>query len=103
MNGVNITLEKSAFSVGFTDFLTKSNVTIDGDIEEDENKFKRFLIDIRYDLGKGDEKSSTYRTIKRVLMGKGGVYGKGLIKDKLNNHDNHSYKIDQNNLVERLD
>ena len=51
MNGVNITLEQSAilvrgnvyvFSEGFTGFLTKSNVTYDDNIEEDENKIKRF-------------------------------------------------------------
>ena len=36
-------------------------------------------------------------------MGKDGVYGNGLFKDKLNNHDNHSYKTDPNNLVERLE
>ena len=56
MNGVNITLERGAFLVrynvyefseGFTDFLTKANVTYDENIEEDENKNKRFLKDIR--------------------------------------------------------
>ena len=50
MNGVNLTLEQVAFIVkdniyefsdGFTNFLTKSNVTYDK-IEEDENKKKRF-------------------------------------------------------------
>ena len=64
MNGVDITLEQGAFLVrdnvfefsdGFTDFLTKSNITYDN-IEEDENKIKRFLKDIGYDLGKGDKK-----------------------------------------------
>ena len=71
MNGVDITLEQGAFLVrdnvyefseGFTDFLTKSNVTYDDKVEEDENKIKRFLKDIRYDLGKGDKKSAGYRT-----------------------------------------
>ena len=47
INGVNITPEKRAFLVrdnvyefseGFTDFLTKSNVTYDDNFEEDENK-----------------------------------------------------------------
>ena len=61
MNGVDITLEQIAilvrdnvyeFSEGFTYFLTKSNVTYDDKVEEDENKMKRFLKDIRYDLGK---------------------------------------------------
>ena len=51
MNGVNITLEQGAFLVrdnvyefseGFTDFLTKSNVTYDDNIEEDETKLKGF-------------------------------------------------------------
>ena len=66
MNGVDITLEKSAFLVrdnvyefseGFTDFLNKSIVTYDDNIEEDENKIKRFLKDIRYDLVKGIRKA----------------------------------------------
>ena len=52
MNGVDITLEQGAFLVrdnvyefseGFTDFLTKTNVTYDDKVEEDENKIKRFL------------------------------------------------------------
>ena len=76
MNGVDITLEQGAFLVrdnvykfseGFTFFLTKTNVTYDDKIEEDENKIKRFLKDIRYDLGKGDKKSARYRTIKRIM------------------------------------
>ena len=67
MNGVDITLEQGAFLVrdnvyefseGLTDFHTKSNVTYDDKVEEDENKIKRFLRDIRYDLGKGDRKSA---------------------------------------------
>ena len=57
MNGVHITLEQGAFLVrdnvyefseGFTDFLTKTNVTYDDKVEEDENKTERFLKDIRY-------------------------------------------------------
>ena len=56
MNGVDITLEQGAFLVrdnvyefseAFTGFLTKSNVTYDDKVEEDENKIKRFLKDIR--------------------------------------------------------
>ena len=52
MNDVDITLEQGAFLVkeniyefsdGFINFLTKSNVTYDGNIEEDENKIKTFL------------------------------------------------------------
>ena len=55
MNDVDITLEQGAilvrdniyeFSEGFADFLTKSNVLND-DIEQNENKIKRFLKDIR--------------------------------------------------------
>ena len=57
---------------------------------------------MRYDLGKGDKKRSRYRTIKRILMGKHGVHGKGLTKDKLNNHDNHSYKTGPNSFLEGL-
>ena len=87
MNGVDITLEQGAFLVrdivyefseGFTDFLTKSNVTYDDKIEEDENKIKRFLKDIRYDLGKGDKKSARYRTIKRIMEVRDDLFGRGL-------------------------
>ena len=66
MNCVDITLEQGAFLVrdnvyefseAFTDFFTKSNVTYDDKVEEDENKFKRFLKDIRCGLGtRGEEK-----------------------------------------------
>ena len=58
MNCVDITLEQGAFLVrdnvyefseGFTDFLTKTKVTYDDKVEEDENKIKRFLKVIRYD------------------------------------------------------
>ena len=86
MNDVDITLEQSAFLVkdninefseGFTDFVTKSNVLYD-DIEEDENKIKRFLKDIRYDVGKGNTKSARYRTIKRIMGIKDDVLGRAL-------------------------
>ena len=52
MNDVDITLEQGAFSVkdniyefsdGIINFRTKSSVTYDDNIEEDENKIKRFL------------------------------------------------------------
>ena len=46
-------------------FLTNPNIKL-GEIEEDENKTKRFLKDIIYDLGKGDKKSARYRTTKNV-------------------------------------
>ena len=99
MNGVDITLEQGAFLVrdniyefseGFIEFLTNPNVTYNDDIEEDENKIKRFLKDIRYDLGKGDKKSARYRTIKRIMGAKDDVYGRGL-------------NSNPNNLVERLE
>ena len=76
MNDVDITLEQGAFLVkdiiyefsdGFINFLTKSNVTYDDNIEEDENKIKKFLKDIGYDLGKGDKKGARYRAIKRIM------------------------------------
>ena len=100
MNDVYITLEQSTFLVmdnfyefseGFTDFLTKSNVLYD-DIGEDENKNKRFLKDIRYDVGKGDKKNARYRTIKRIMGVKDDVFGRGL-----NSNPN------PNNLIERLE
>ena len=78
-NDVDIILEQGAFLVkdniyefsdGFINFLTKSNVTYDDNIEEDENKIKKSLKDIRYDLGKGDKKSTRYRTIKRIIGAK---------------------------------
>ena len=99
MNGVDITLEQGAFLVrdnvyefseGFTDFLTKTNVTYDDKVEEDENKIKRFLKDIRYDLGKGDKKSARYTTIKRIMEVRDDIFGRGL----------NGYP---NNLVERLE
>ena len=99
MNGVDITLEQGAFLVRnnvyefleeFTDFLTKTNVTYDDEVEEDENKIKRFLKDIRYDLGKGDKKSARYRTIKRIMEVRDDIFGRGLNENP-------------NNLVERLD
>ena len=99
MNGVDITLEQGAFLVrdnvyefseGFTDFLTKTNVTYDDKVEEDENKIKRFLKDIRYDLGKGDKKSARYRTIKRIMEVRDDLFGRGL-------------NGNPNSLVERLE
>ena len=87
MNGVDINLEQGAFLVrdnayefseGFTDFLTKTNVTNDDKVEEDENKIKRFLKDIRYDLGKRDKKSARYRTIKRMMEVRDDIFGRGL-------------------------
>ena len=101
ISDVDITLEQGAFLVkdniyefsdGFVNFLTKSNVTYNDNIEEDENKIKRFLKDFRYDVGKGDKKSARYRTIKRIMGVKDDVFGRGL-----NSNPN------PNNLVERLE
>ena len=80
------------FSDGFINFLTKSNVIYDDNIEEDENKIKRFSKDIRCDVEKGDKKSARYRTIKRIMGVKDDVFGRGL-----NSNPN------PNNLIERLE
>ena len=113
MNGVDITLEQGAFLVrdnvyqfseGFTDFLTKSNITYDDNVEEDENKIERFLKDIRYDLGKGDKKSARYRTRKCIIGVKDNVFGTGLNSNP-NQQSCHHY-VDQgrsNSLIERLE
>ena len=61
----------------FINFLTNPNIK-HGEIEEDENKIRRFLKDIIYDLGKGDKKSARYRTIKRIIGVKDYVFGRGL-------------------------
>ena len=109
MNGVNITLEQGAFLVrdkvyefseGFTDFLTKSNVTYDDNIEEDENKNKRFLKDYRFDVGKGDKKSDRYTTIKFLMGVKDDAFGRGL---KSNPNPNNQRSCHLNGLVERLE
>ena len=64
------------FHTGFFNFLTNKNVLFD-DIEEDEKIMKRFLIDIEYDIGTGDNRSSRYRTKKRILGVIDNVFGKG--------------------------
>ena len=78
------------FSEGFTDFLSKTNVTYDDKVEEDESKIRRFLKDITYDLEKRDKKSARYRTIKLIMEVRDDIFGRGL-------NDN------PNNLVERLE
>ena len=115
MNGVDITLEQGAFLVrdniyefseGFIEFLTNPNVTYNDDIEEDENKIKRFLKDIRYDLGKGDKKSARYRTIKRIMGAKDDVYGRGLNSNPNNQRSCHLNQRScdfVNGLIERLE
>ena len=115
MNGVDITLEQGAFLVrdniyefseGFIEFLTNPNVTYNDDIEEDENKIKRFLKYIRYDLGKGDKKSARYRTIKRIMEVRDDIFGRGLNTNQQSCHhyvDQGTCFADPNNLVERLE
>ena len=75
MNGVKLIYHENAFIVKdniyelsdeFINILTNPDIKY-GEIVEDENKIKRFLKDIRYDLGKGDKKSARYRTIKRII------------------------------------
>ena len=100
MNGVKLIYQEKAFIVKdniyelsdeFINFLTNPNIK-HGEIEENENKIKRFLKHIRYDLGKGDKKSARYRTIKRIIGVKDDVFGRGL-----NSNPN------PNNLIERLE
>ena len=97
MNGVKLIYQENSFIVKdniyelsdeFINFLTNPNIK-HGEIKEDENKIKRFLKDIRYDLRKGD-KSARYRTIKRIMGAKDDVYGRGL-------------NSNPNNLIERLE
>ena len=75
----------------FINFLTNPNIKYD-EIEEDENKIKRFLFDIKSDLGIGDKKNARYRAIKRIIGVKDDVYGCGL-----------NSKANPNNLIERLE
>ena len=98
MNGVKLIYQENSFIVKdniyelsdeLINFLTNPNIK-HGEIEEDENKIKRFLKDIRYDLGKGDKKSARYRTIKRIMGAKDDEYGRGL-------------NSNPNNLIERLE
>ena len=74
-NGVEVTYQKNAFMVrdniyefsdGLINFLTNPDVT-NSDIREDENKIKKFLLGIGYDMGTGDKKISRYRTMIRKL------------------------------------
>ena len=109
MNGAKLIYQENAFIVKdkiyelsdeFINFLTNPNIK-HGEIEEDENKIKRFLKDIRYDLGKGDKKSARYRTIKRIIGIKEDVYGRGLISNP-NQQSCHHY-VDPNSLIEKLE
>ena len=108
MNGVKLIYQENSFIVKdniyelsdeFINFLTNPNKKY-GEVEEDENKIKRFLKDIRYDLGKGDKKSATYRTIKRIMGVKEDVFGRGL---NSNPNPNNQRTCHLNGLVERLE
>ena len=84
----------------FINFLTNPNIK-HGEIEEDENKIKKFLKDFRYDLGKRDRKSARYGTIKGIIGVKDDVYGRGLNSNP-NKQSCHHY-VDPNSLIERLE
>ena len=98
----------------FINFLTNPNIK-HGEIEEDENKIRRFLFDIKYGLGKGDKKRARYRTIKRIIGVKDDVFGRGLNSNPNPNNqgtcfaDQRSCHLNQrscdfvNDLVERLE
>ena len=77
-------------SSDFISFLTNPLVIYD-DFEEDETILKRSLKDINYDIGKGDKRSSRYRTIKRILGIKDGLFSKDLTS------------TEENSLIERLE
>ena len=122
MNGVKLIYQENAFIVKhkyefsdvFINFLTNPKTKY-GEIEEDENKIKRFLFDIGYDLGKADKKSARYRAKKRIIGIKDDVYGRGLnstpdqgnclICHEESLLDNHRRSLfaDPNSLIERLD
>ena len=98
MNGVKLIYQENAFIVKdnlyelsdeFINFLTNPDIVY-GEIQEDENKIKRFLFDIGYDIGRGDRRSARYRAKKRIIGAKDDVYGRGL-------------NSNPNNLVERLE
>ena len=109
LNDVKLNYQENAFIVKdniyelsdvFINFLTNPNIKY-GEIEEDENKIKRFLFDIRYDLGKGDKKGARYRTIQRIIGVKDDVFDRGL--DSNPNQQSCHHYLDPNNLVERLE
>ena len=116
MNGVKLIYQENAFFVKdniyepsdeFMNFLTNPNIKY-GEMEENKNKNKRFLFDIRCDLGKRDKKSARYRVIKRIIGLKDYVYGRGLNSNP-NQQSCHLYVdqetcfADPNSLVERLE
>ena len=117
MNGVKLIYQENAFTVKdniyelsdeFIIFLTKPNIKY-CEIGEDENKIKRFLFDIGYDLGKGEKKSAGYRAINCIIGVRVDVYGRGL-----NSNPNQQmgsalgspscqHYVDPNKLIERLE
>ena len=108
MNVVNLIYKENAFIVKdniyefsdvFVNFLTNPNIKY-GEIEENENKIKRFLFYTGYDLGKGDKESARYRAIKRIIGVKDDVYGSGL---NSNPNPNNQRRCHLNGLVERLE
>ena len=84
----------------FINFLTNPNIKY-GETEENENKIKRFLFDIGFDLGKSDKKSARYRAIKRIIGAKDDVYSRGLNSNP--NQQSYHHYVDPNNLIERLE
>ena len=109
MNDFKLIYQENAFKIKdniyelsdeFINFLTNPNIK-HGEIEEDENKIKRFLKDIRNDLGKGDKKSARYRTIRRIIGMKDYVYGRGLNNNP--NQQNCHHYVNPNSLIERLE
>ena len=108
VNGVKLIYEENAFIVKdniyefsdvFINFLTNPNIKY-GEIEEDENKIKRFLFDIGYDLGKGYKKSARLRAIKLIIGVKDDVHGRGL---NSNPNPNNQRSCRLNGLVEKLE
>ena len=111
MNGVKLIYQENTFIVKdniyelsdeFIHFLFNPNLK-HGEIEEDENKIKRFLKDIRYDLGKRNKKRARYRTIKRIKVIKDDVYGRGLNSNPNQQTCHQSCYVDPNSLIERLE
>ena len=91
MNGVKLIYQENAFTVK-DNIYELSDEFINFFTNQDENKIKRFIFDIRYDLGKGDKKSARYRAIKRIMGVKDNIYGRGLNSNP-----------DPNNLIESLE
>ena len=108
-NGVKLIYQENSFIVKdniyelsdeFINFLTNTNIKY-GEIEEDVNKIKKFLKDIRYDLEKRETKRARYDgTIKRIIGVKDDVYGRGL--NSTHNQQSCHHYVDPNSLIDRL-